>query len=89
MLTENVQIAILSMISGIAIALIGVYGGRKAIKDTDTPKNRADAVFDGYDQLIEQLREESSRKDAEIAELLSLNRSLTKELSICRHDHNL
>lgn len=87
MLTENVQIAILSLISGVAVALIGVFGGRKITKETDTPKNRADDVFNGYDHIIAALRAEVDRKDMEIAELLTQNRALTKELSICRHDH--
>lgn len=65
--TDTVVNTIISVAGGITITLITVFGGKKITKRADTPKNRADAVFDGYDKLLQQLQKESARKDAIIA----------------------
>src|SRR5690606_32543719 len=66
-------LGIISMISGIIIALIGVfsktrYEDKKAAKQ---PKDRMEQMFDGYERLIKQKDKEDDRKQKYITAIES------------------
>lgn len=62
--TENVQISIISAISGIAIAYIVNIAAKKVQekKVEKQPKDRMEQMFDGYERLIKQKDLEDDRK---------------------------
>lgn len=63
-MSEAVQIAIISMIGGIAIAYITNVVARKVQKKKaeKQPKDRMEQMFDGYERLIKQMADEDERK---------------------------
>ena len=63
-LSENVQISIISAISGICIAYIVNVAAKKVQekKAEKQPKDRMEQMFDGYERLIKQKDAEDDRK---------------------------
>lgn len=63
-MSEAVQIAIISMIGGIAIAYITNVVAKKVQekKAEKQPKDRMEQMFDGYERLIKQMATEDERK---------------------------
>lgn len=63
-LSENVQISIVSAISGIIIAYIVNVAAKKVQekKAEKQPKDRMEQMFDGYERLIKQKDAEDDRK---------------------------
>jgi hypothetical protein len=63
-LSDNVQISIISAVSGIAIAYIVNVAAKKVQenKAQKQPKDRMEQMFDGYERLIKQMSEEDERK---------------------------
>ena len=63
-MSEAVQIAIISMIGGIAIAYITNVVAKKVQekKAEKQPKDRMEQMFDGYERLIKQMASEDERK---------------------------
>ena len=63
-LSENVQISIISALSGIVIAYIVNVAAKKVQekKEEKQPKDRMEQMFDGYERLIKQKDAEDDRK---------------------------
>lgn len=63
-LSENVQISIISALSGIVIAYIVNIAAKKVQekKAEKQPKDRMEQMFDGYERLIKQKDLEDDRK---------------------------
>lgn len=63
-LSENVQISIISGISGIIVAYIVNVAAKKVQekKAEKQPKDRMEQMFDGYERLIKQKDAEDDRK---------------------------
>lgn len=63
-LSENVQISIISALSGIVIAYIVNVAAKKVQekKAEKQPKDRMEQMFDGYERLIKQKDLEDDRK---------------------------
>jgi peptidoglycan hydrolase CwlO-like protein len=63
-LSENVQISIISAVSGIIIAYIVNVAAKKVQekKAEKQPKDRMEQMFDGYERLIKQKDAEDDRK---------------------------
>lgn len=63
-ISENVQISIISAISGIVVAyIVNVMAKRvQATKAKKQPKDRMEQMFDGYERLIKQKDLEDDRK---------------------------
>lgn len=80
-LSDNVQISIISAVSGIIIAYIVNVAARKvqANKAEKQPKDRMEQMFDGYERLIKQKDTEDDRKQHYI-------KTIEKELQLTK-DH--
>lgn len=63
-MSDAVKIALISMVSGIAIAYItNVLAKRvQENKAKKQPKDRMEQMFDGYERLIKQMADEDERK---------------------------
>lgn len=63
-ISENVQISIISAISGIIVAyIVNVAAKRVQEKKAEKqPKDRMEQMFDGYERLIKQMADEDERK---------------------------
>lgn len=94
-MSEQVQIAIISMIGGIAVAYITYVSAKKvqAKKAEKQPKDRMEQMFDGYERLIKQMAAEDERKAqiiiAQQGEILKMKKQLTdmeKELQASQDD---
>lgn len=79
-LSENVQISIISAISGIVIAYIVNVAAKKVQekKAEKQPKDRMEQMFDGYERLIKQKDAEDDRKQKYIV-VIERELTLTKE----------
>ena len=60
----------------ITVGLLGVKYRDKIIKKEEKPKDRIDIIFDGYESLIKQQKEEIIRKDQLIDRLDISNKRL-------------
>lgn len=78
MVTEQVQISVVSALSGIAVAYITNVLAKRYSKDRESkPKDRMERMFDGYERLIRQ-------KDLEDERKVILIKELKEELSITK-----
>ena len=65
----------------ITVGLLGVKYRDKIIKKEEKPKDRIDIIFDGYESLIKQQKEEIIRKDQLIDRLDIANKRLGEALA--------
>ena len=65
----------------ITVGLLGVKYRDKIIKKEEKPKDRIDIIFDGYESLIKQQKEEIMRKDQLIDRLDISNKRLGEALA--------
>ena len=65
----------------ITVGLLGVKYRDKIIKKEEKPKDRIDIIFDGYESLIKQQKEEIIRKDQLIDRLDISNKRLGEALA--------
>lgn len=63
-MSEQVAIALISMVGGVFIAYITYVASKKvqAKKAEKRPKDRMEQMFDGYERLIKQMASEDERK---------------------------
>lgn len=64
MISEQVAIALISIVGGVIVAYITYVASKKvqAKKAEKQPKDRMEQMFDGYERLIKQMAEEDERK---------------------------
>lgn len=81
-MSEQVSIALISMIGGVIVAYITYVASKKVQqkKAEKQPKDRMEQMFDGYERLIKQMAEEDERKARIIrdqqAEIIDMKKKL-------------
>jgi septal ring factor EnvC (AmiA/AmiB activator) len=90
-LSDNVQISIVSAVSGIIIAYIVNVAAKKVqeTKAAKQPKDRMEQMFDGYERLIKQMAEEDERKARIIQDQQAEITLVKKKLGVMEDDLQL
>lgn len=83
-MNQGILIQAIIVLGGVSSTLLTLYFKEKRSKrktDKNTMETRLDRIFNGYENLIRQLEEDTQRKQATIDELLKEISQLREELS--------